>query len=277
MKELGYSTDPEVKRLPHPLFNEHVYRHLPKPLKTPVMRALQALYFQGGAGGYRKLFARASAMREVERKFGASITADYELFGLYSRQTTEAFPFSAGTDHAKFITILRNPVDFLFSFYTKETGQQYRETHPDVTFDHFVRHTRDFYTAQEAFVRIEQQLLEPWRPVFAERSFFDESQYFLATFMVCYVVFVKEWASRLPKERFLVVSFQDFSERVGETMNTIFDFLEVPRFEVPDTTPRNANEYDSKIPDKTASYLREFCRPYNEELYEFLGRDLGWD
>jgi hypothetical protein len=42
--------------------------------------------------------------------------------------------------------------------------------------------------------------------------------------------------------------------------------------------PVNANVYSEKtIQQESASYIREVSRPYNEELYEFLGRDLGWE
>jgi hypothetical protein len=120
-------------------------------------------------------------------------------------------------------------------------------------------------------------MLQQWRPLFEQYSFFDERRYSFATFMASYVVFIKQWASKLPRERFLVLSFTDLCEHSQDTMNTVFDFLEITGFDVPVVKPVNANVYtEESIQQETASYIRAVTQPYNEELYEFLGRDLGW-
>lgn len=31
-----------------------------------------------------------------------------------------------------------------------------------------------------------------------------------------------------------------------------------------------------QMPEETRAFLREFYHPYNEMLYELLGRDFGW-
>ena len=95
--------------------------------------------------------------------------------------------------------------------------------------------------------------------------------------MACYVVFVKRWASSLPDGRLLVLNFSDLRDRTQDTLDRVFDFLEVSPFQLTDIKPKNVGKYDGEtIPPKAAAYLKSVCRPYNEELYDFLGRDLGW-
>ena len=276
MKELGYTADPEAQRAPHGQFNQDIYQYLPAGLRSPLMWAVQGLYYHNGASGYRKLFPLTSAMKRTRQRHGKAITGDYTVLGLYSGAATEVFPFCLAGDRTKFITILRNPVDFLFSYYTLENRAHFRQVNRGLSFDRFIHHPEDFYVDGK-FIRILDMMLQQWRPQFEQYSFFDESRYSFATFMASYVVFIKQWASKIPRERFLVLSFTDLCEHSRETMNTVFDFLEVPRFDVPDVKPVNANVYKEKsIPQETASYIRAVTQPYNEELYEFLGRDLGW-
>jgi hypothetical protein len=277
MKELGYSVDPQAKSAPHPQFDHDIYQHLPAMLRKPLMWTAQGLFYHNGANGYRKLFPLASNMEKTVQRYGSAITGEFTVFGLYGAAAANGFPYCLTDDGTKFITILRDPVDFLFSFYTLETNTHFRQVNRDVSFDQFIHHPEDLYV-DDRFIRSLDMNLQQWRPHFEQYSFFDESRYSFATFMVSYVVFIKHWARKLPRERFLVLSFTDLCEHSRETMNTVFDFLELPSFEVPDVKPVNANVYTEKaIPQETASYIRAVSRPYNEELYEFLGRDLGWE
>ena len=278
MKELGYSADPIAKKAPHAQFNFEIYQHLPAALRKPVMWAMQGLYFQNGANGYRKLFPLASAMKRRARRHDGAITGDYTVFGLYKYATTQAFPQCLTGDGAKYITILRDPVEYLFSFYTLETKGYFADINDEViSFDRYIRHPEELYP-DGSFVRIMDMFMNQWRPVFEQHPCFDESRYTFATFMISYVVFIKHWARAVPEDRLLVLSFTDLCERTQDTMNTVFDFLEVARFEVPDVQQVNANVYTQKtVSEEAISYIRDYARPFNEELYQFLGRDFGWD
>ena len=222
MKELGYSVDPQMKRAPHPQFDHDFYQHLPAILRKPLMWSAQGLFYHNGANGYRKLFPLASNMNKTAQRYGKAITGDYTVFGLYSGAATEELPFCLAGDGTKFITILRNPVDFLFSYYTLENRAHFRQVNRDLSFDRFIHHPEDLYVDGK-FIRRQDMMLQQWRPLFEQYSFFDESRYSFATFMASYVVFIKQWASKLPRERFLVLSFTDLCEHSQDTMNTVFD------------------------------------------------------
>jgi hypothetical protein len=272
LKELHY--EPEL-RLRGDL-ELRLYRHLPEVLQTPVIWAAQGLYYRGGQAGYRKLFPLATEMEKRKRQFGSAFTADFTLRALYSWQTIDGFPHNVSTDKTRFIAILRNPVDFLFSVYTYQINNRLRDINRDVSFDRYVHSPEDCYLNQ-TFVRGAHATMESWRAQFEQRPFFDERQFSITTFMVCYSVFIKHWASKVVPGRFLVLSFTDLCDRPHDTMKQVFEFLEVPSVDIPDTRAVNANRYSGgSIAPETAAYIREVCKPYNDELYEFLGRDLGW-
>jgi hypothetical protein len=145
-----------------------------------------------------------------------------------------------------------------------------------VSFDRFVRRPEELY-GDEAWLEKVRSQMQSWRPLFETRPFFDAENYSLATFMTAYVVFVKQWAASVTTDRLLVLSFRDLCEKTASTMNTVFDFLEIPRVKISDASAANRSaDTGESIPTQTAEYVKSACRPYNEELYEYLGRDLGW-
>ena len=70
------------------------------------------------------------------------------------------------------------------------------------------------------------------------------------------------------------------AEELYQKPATIFEsiqkFLGLPKFH-----PANYAHYNlgkrHEISTTTRNFLREFFKPYNEELYKFLGRDFGWE
>jgi sulfotransferase family protein len=274
MKELGYN--PSEPKRPQGELEGWLYSRLPRQIRGLVVRPVQHLYYRGGADGYRKLFPRASVMCHTANRTGNAITADFTVLGLYHPDTTDGFPYRMGDEATRYITILRNPVDFLFSYYAIEKSRQFRPINRNLSFQDFLRRPNDFYTDQRAVDTIERGVAR-WRPFFEDRPYFDASTFSFATAMACYVVFLKRWASKLRDGRLLVLSFSDLRDRTQETMERVFEFLQVSPFTLRDIRMRNAGRYDGMtIPPEAAGYLRSVCQPYNEELYDYLERDLGW-
>ena len=60
-------------------------------------------------------------------------------------------------------------------------------------------------------------------------------------------------------------------------MAEVCDFLGLPRQETLPRVMRNRNKPHEPYDPDVLARLREFYRPYNEELAEYLGMDLDWD
>jgi len=274
LKELGYAyTEPTRPHLD--LLGWLFGGGLPRPVTWSMAWGLQRLFYVGGADGYRKLFPLARDMDAAEAATGRAVTADSTVLGLYARDTVDAFPYRAAPD-AKFLTILREPADFLYSFYTKETSRPHYPVDRGVDFETFLRAPASLYTDARAVEAVSSRL-EGWRPLFEERPHFDPDTFNFATAMVCYVVFLKQWASRVPEDRLLILSFTDLRDRTRETLDEVFRFLGMPPHPVKDVEARNVGAYEGRsLPPDAARLVESVCRPYNEELFAFLGRDLGW-
>ena len=79
----------------------------------------------------------------------------------------------------------------------------------------------------------------------------------------------------------LVLSLEQLkgSERVAETMASVYSFVGLSPFDIVetgDTTPKNTRDYKPMAAD-TRERLRKFYAPHNARLYGGGGRDLGWD
>jgi tetratricopeptide (TPR) repeat protein len=91
-----------------------------------------------------------------------------------------------------------------------------------------------------------------------------------------YIYFLKNWLDLFPKEQFLIIRSEDLFSKPVETMNQIYKFLEVPKFELANYKVYNSRSYSPSDED-TYKKLTEFFRPYNEQLEDYLGRKLDWN
>jgi hypothetical protein len=85
------------------------------------------------------------------------------------------------------------------------------------------------------------------------------------------------WLREFPREQLLVLDLDAMSTPDGvhrETSKT-FDFLELEPFEVLDKERKNTRSYDPVDPE-SARRLRQFFSPFNELLFELLGRRFNW-
>lgn len=74
----------------------------------------------------------------------------------------------------------------------------------------------------------------------------------------------------------IVLSDELFGDPQGTTFK-LFDFLGVDRpKKTIDFSPRNVGEKKGEIPQREIDRLRDYYRPYNEQLGRLLGSDPGW-
>ncbi len=91
-----------------------------------------------------------------------------------------------------------------------------------------------------------------------------------------YLEQIKRWEAYFPREQMLIVRSEDFFENTQAVFNDILDFVGLPHHELPDVRAKNTTQNKGSMLPADREYLREFFRPYNEALYQYLGRDFGW-
>ncbi|TYZ59716.1 hypothetical protein PybrP1_011121 [[Pythium] brassicae (nom. inval.)] len=85
------------------------------------------------------------------------------------------------------------------------------------------------------------------------------------------------WLRVFPREQLLLVDLDDMRDAAGtqRQVNRAFDFLGLPPHEVADTARKNTRAYDAIAP-KLDAKLRAFYAPFNEQLFELVGRRFEW-
>jgi hypothetical protein len=88
---------------------------------------------------------------------------------------------------------------------------------------------------------------------------------------------LERWFTHFPRERILVIQSERWFQQAPLVMAEVCDFLGLPRQEHLPRVMRNRNKpHDPFDPDVLAR-LRDFYRPHNAALADYLGMDLDWD
>lgn len=198
-----------------------------------------------GEAGYRKFFPLRSTLRRHGADGRAALTGEATPFYLYS--TAAADRVAQVCPEARFVILLRNPVDRTFSDYHMHVRRDARETRPlekalDDELSGRCPHFRLRY--------LHQGVYEPG---------------------------VRAWMERFPRDRFLVLSAEELFARTDDVVQRTFAFLDLPPHELTDYPVVNQGTYQKKLGGRVRQRLIDYFRPHNRRLYEYLGRDFAWD
>ncbi len=90
-----------------------------------------------------------------------------------------------------------------------------------------------------------------------------------------YVNHLKRWYAEFPKENILVTESETFFKNPQQTFNEICDFLKIERCNTINFQKLNEGE-SKKMNDSVVKKLSEYYKPFNEELFELLGKRFNW-
>ena len=86
---------------------------------------------------------------------------------------------------------------------------------------------------------------------------------------------LERWFALFPRERFLVLRFEELARDPLAALNATLAFLGLPPATSVSLEARNTRRYPP-MPEATAARLREYFEPYNRRLEALLGRPMGW-
>jgi Sulfotransferase domain len=167
--------------------------------------------------------------------------------------------------NVKLILVLRNPVDRAYSQYQHQLRQ------PGV----------EPLSFEEAIDREEERLAGEQKKLTENPDYvsFNHRHYSYLT-RGRYVDYIPAWMKLFPKEQFLVLKSEDLYRDPSAILKETFAFLNVPNMAIKEQkeeyTQFNKASY-TKLDPATRQRLVEYFKSYNARLYEFLGRDFGWD
>ena len=157
----------------------------------------------------------------------------------------------------KLIILFRNPIDRAISHYY-----------------HWVRLNKENRSLETA-INYELEILQNFR----DSSNFclnhwQQNLYYLAPGV--YIKFLEKWMTIFPKEQFLTLETEEFNINPANVMQHIFNFLDLPYYQIPDYQKLNRGYYPD-IKDSIRQKMSDFFRDYNHKLEEYLGVRFNWE
>jgi Sulfotransferase domain len=123
----------------------------------------------------------------------------------------------------------------------------------------------------EAMQVEEERFANPWE----RKRYRTERAYKLRS---VYSPSIKACLEHFSPEQLLIMDSNEFFKEPYQVLEKTCGFLNIPFSRMPEIKiHKNKGGYDKEsIPGEVINYLKEYFRPYNEELYSLLGRDFGW-
>ncbi|WP_299743466.1 sulfotransferase [uncultured Tateyamaria sp.] len=182
-------------------------------------------------------------------------------------ETTPAYLFEPDTQHrikaalpdAKFIVILRDPVERCVSHYHHmlRTGRE-KESF-DVALSLEMERTRDAYEGVKNRELVHSPQLN-WFSYVRRGYYIDQ---------------LEAWGQAFPVDRFLVLDFLDLCENPQSVVDTVTNFLGVPGLLIDPVLRENAHPRGT-LSSAQKRRLRELYAQSDARLQQFLGRKLSW-
>lgn len=165
------------------------------------------------------------------------------------------------TPNAKFIVLLRNPIERAFSHHNMnlKSGYEYRN------FSDALKHEPE---------RIQGRY---------EKMKNDENYYSWNYEMYGYIEHglyadkLKRWFEIFPKDQFLIIQSEEFLTNISETYQQVLEFLGLAKWEPKGYVLYKKHKYKEKMNPDLRKQLAEYFRPHNKGLYELIGKKFDWD
>jgi len=88
---------------------------------------------------------------------------------------------------------------------------------------------------------------------------------------------LERWQTHFPEEQIMIIQSERWFRERRVVMGEVCDYLEIPRRDKLPRVMRNRNKPHDPFDQDVLAQLREFYRPYNDELAEYLDMELDWN
>jgi hypothetical protein len=164
------------------------------------------------------------------------------------------------TPEVKLIALLRNPADRAYSHY-----------------HHEVRKGFETLSFENAIEKEKERLLAETPRMQADEDYFSfNHRHYSYLSRGIYVDQLKAWRRFFPKEQILVLKSEDFYSDLSSIIGQTLEFLKLPSGQLKDHGKYPVYPY-STMDAAVRKHLVEYFEPYNQKLYEYLGRNLNWN
>ena len=212
--------------------------------------------FHLGLNWYRSMFPTKHHKEKIINKYGKFLT--FEVTPWYIRRPWVANRIKNILGEIKIIAVLRNPVDRTYSHY------------------HLALRDKTITGSFEEVIEKDIKQLEKNKSIQKDDNYFNNivQKSFLARSF--YVEQLKNWFEVFNKKNILIISSEDLAEYTQETMNAIFNFLNLENQIIPNLEKINVAKYP-KMKLETKKILENYFFDYNENLFNFIEKRFNWN
>ena len=171
----------------------------------------------------------------------------------------------------KFVILLRNPIDRAYSHFHHSRKR------------FFKRRTGSFAEELETFeetikvedIRLQNDLKELETDPYYNALYLQAYSYLARS---RYVEQLVRWFKFFPKDKFLILRAEDFYTDPQCIFEQTLNFLNLDNKFIPSPKIHNINKGSYEpIKQETKEYLQNYFKSYNQDLYDLLSKDFGWD
>ena len=87
---------------------------------------------------------------------------------------------------------------------------------------------------------------------------------------------LKIWLKLFNDEQLFIISTEDFESKPRETLDKIYDFLQIPKNHIINIKKHKVASYP-KMKSETRQFLIDFYKKPNAELFSMIGQEFDWD
>jgi len=211
--------------------------------------------YELGINWYKSMFPTKFKRKKIELKTGICITGEDTPFYFWDKKSIERI--KKEIPKIKLIILLRNPIDRAYSNYHLGV----RLGSESLSFEDSIKKEIELLEKNND---IESDGIEKFlRP----RSYIAKGLYHNQ---------IKNWFKIFSKDQILVLSTENLAKKPHQTLEQIFNFLDLPNEQIKNLQNRKVGNYQ-KMNEDTRQFLRKLFKPHNEKLFKFLEKKFEWD
>ncbi len=215
------------------------------------------LHYRRGLAWYRAHFPLAAERLYAERVLGRPFVTGESSPYLFHPCAAERIERTV--PRARFLVLLRNPIDRAFSHYTRQTLRA-----EALSFEEAVEQEADRLAGEAERLRVET----------GARSVSHRKRSYLARGI--YADRLQAWMARFPREQFCILNSERFFADPRDSMAQVCDFLRPPVV-LQEAYPKyNVSRYRLTL-EPARRRLVEYFAPHNQRLYGLLGMRFEWE
>jgi len=213
--------------------------------------------FHLGESWYRSLFPTKFTKNKTIKNYKNFLS--YEVTPSYIRKPWVARRIKKLLPNVKLIAILRNPVDRAFSHYNMGVNESNDE--------------RSFEDVIEKDLKLLESSKDHENKSDTYFKTIVENSYLARGF---YAEQLKIWFEIFDKKQIHITTTENLATNSDNTFNEIFKFLEIPDFKILNLESKRKGNY-SPLNKDMKTQLTNFFKPYNDELYQLIGKKFNWN